>query len=165
MGTGNGGRCRLHGGASLAGVASPTWKNGRWSKYLPAHLAARFQEGLNDRQLMQLRQDTALIDAALTTYTQHMKERPGKSLTKAQEQRMIALTEHRRKLIEADARRQRDLGQLVAADRFMTLVSAVAAVIREFVPKVDLPKAQGRLQQLLIGQGSNEVIDSERTEP
>lgn len=145
----------------MAGVASPTWKNGRWSKYLPTGLAARFQEGLADRQLMQLRQDTALIDAAMTTYTQHLKERPNKPLTKAQEQRLVFLTEHRRKLIEADARRQRDLGQLVAAERFMALVTAVAEVIREFVAKADLPKAQGRLQQLLIGQGSQvgQVID------
>lgn len=152
-GTGVGGRCSRHGGATPTGVASPAWKNGRWSKYLPAGLAARFQEGLEDRSLMQLQQDTALIDAALTIYAQHMKERPGKPLTKAQEERLIRLTEHRRRLIEADARRQRDLQQLVPADKFMSLISAVADVIREFVPKADLPRAQVRLQQLLLGQG------------
>jgi hypothetical protein len=33
------GRCRLHGGKSLAGPASPSFKHGRHSKWLPKEVA------------------------------------------------------------------------------------------------------------------------------
>lgn len=154
-GKGAGGRCRLHGGASLVGRNSPTWKHGRWSKYLPEALAAKFQEGLDDPELMKLRQDTALIDAALTDFADRVKK--GKGLNYRQRKELIDLTEQRRKLIESDARRQRDLNLWVAADRVMQLMGAVAEVVREFVDRDKLPKAQARLQQLLLGQ--NQVID------
>ena len=36
------GRCHYHGGKSLAGLASPTYQTGRYSKALPARLAARY---------------------------------------------------------------------------------------------------------------------------
>lgn len=64
-GTGAGGRCKFHGGASLVGVASPTWKHGRHSKHMPARLAERYQEGLRDPDLLSLRSETALADARI----------------------------------------------------------------------------------------------------
>lgn len=154
-GKGTGGRCRLHGGASLVGSALPQWKHGRWSKYLPEALAVKFREGLDDPELMKLRQDTALIDAALTDFADRVKK--GKGLNYRQRKELIDLTEQRRKLIESDARRQRDLNLWVAADRVMQLMGAVAEVVREFVDRDKLPKAQARLQQLVLGQ--NQVID------
>jgi hypothetical protein len=59
------GRCRMHGGASLRGVASPTFKHGRFSKYLPVRLAARYREALADPELLKLNHEIALIDARL----------------------------------------------------------------------------------------------------
>jgi hypothetical protein len=38
------GRCRMHGGKSLHGIASPRFKHGRYSKYLFARLAGRYLE-------------------------------------------------------------------------------------------------------------------------
>jgi hypothetical protein len=32
------GRCRMHGGKSPAGIASPSWKSGRFSRYMPKGL-------------------------------------------------------------------------------------------------------------------------------
>lgn len=59
------GRCRMHGGKSLAGPASPAFKTGRYSKYLPARLTERYAEAVNDPELLALREDVALIDARL----------------------------------------------------------------------------------------------------
>ncbi len=59
------GRCRMHGGKSLAGAASPAFKTGRYSKYLPERLSARYQEAQNDPQLLALRDEVALIDSRL----------------------------------------------------------------------------------------------------
>lgn len=59
------GRCYLHGGKSLIGAASPTFKTGRYSKYLPSHLAQRYEEARTDRELLALRDEIALLDARL----------------------------------------------------------------------------------------------------
>jgi hypothetical protein len=59
------GRCRMHGGTSLAGLASPTLKTGRYSRYLPERLSERYQESLADGELLALREEIALTDARL----------------------------------------------------------------------------------------------------
>ena len=59
------GRCRLHGGKSLAGMASPTFRSGKYSRYLPARMAARYEEAVSDPALLELRGDIALTDARL----------------------------------------------------------------------------------------------------
>jgi hypothetical protein len=60
------GRCRIHGGKSLGGMASPTLVTGRHSKYLPARMLSRYQEALSDSELLALRDEISLIDARLT---------------------------------------------------------------------------------------------------
>lgn len=57
--------CNLHGGKTLTGLASPTLKDGRYSKYLPARLAARYGEAISDPNLISLREEIALTDARL----------------------------------------------------------------------------------------------------
>ena len=146
-GTGTGGRCRLHGGASLVGSALPQWKHGRWSKYLPESLATKFQEGLNDPELMQLRQDVALVDALLTDFADRVKK--GKGLNYRQRKEVMDLTDSRRKLIESEAKRQRELGLLVPVEKVMQLVAALASLHQEIVPREQLPHAQARMRQLL----------------
>jgi hypothetical protein len=56
-------RCKLHGGLSPRGIASPTFKHGRHSRHLPTRLAARYQAAMTDPQLLELRSEVALMDA------------------------------------------------------------------------------------------------------
>jgi hypothetical protein len=58
-------RCRLHGGKTLMGPASGTYKHGRHSKFLPARLAAAYQDAMDDPKLIELRQEIALVDARI----------------------------------------------------------------------------------------------------
>lgn len=58
-------KCRYHGGLTPRGVASPHFKHGRRSKYLPNRLMEHYQEALDDPRLLELRDDIALIDARL----------------------------------------------------------------------------------------------------
>jgi len=58
-------RCKLHGGASPRGVASPHFKHGRRCKYLPTRLMDRYQEALADPDLIALRDDIALLETHL----------------------------------------------------------------------------------------------------
>ncbi len=59
------GRCRIHGGKSLAGVASPSFRHGRYSGYLSASIPAkfrdRFMDALNDGELLELRSCVAIL--------------------------------------------------------------------------------------------------------
>lgn len=57
--------CYYHGGRTLAGVASGTFKHGRYSKVLPGRLLERYQEALTDHRLLELAEEIALIDARL----------------------------------------------------------------------------------------------------
>lgn len=59
------GRCHKHGGATPSGIASPQFKTGRYSKYLPARLAGRYQEAVSDPELMGLRDDIGLLDTRI----------------------------------------------------------------------------------------------------
>lgn len=64
--------CRHHGGKSLVGIASPSFKTGRYSKYIPARLNERYQEAVSDSELLALREDIALIDARLVDLLQRV---------------------------------------------------------------------------------------------
>ena len=57
--------CRVHGGMTPSGIASPHYKDGRYSKVLPTRLAARYSEAQRDPALLELREDVALLDARL----------------------------------------------------------------------------------------------------
>lgn len=60
------GRCYWHGGASLKGIAHPNFKHGGNSKYMPARLLERYQRSLDDPNLIELRDQMALLDARLS---------------------------------------------------------------------------------------------------
>jgi hypothetical protein len=59
-------KCRMHGGVTPFGPASPHFRTGRYSRFLPARLVARYREGELDPELLSLRQEIALVDACLT---------------------------------------------------------------------------------------------------
>lgn len=59
------GRCRMHGGKTPVGIASPHIKTGRWSKDLPTRLAERFSESEHDPDLLSVRADIRLIDTLM----------------------------------------------------------------------------------------------------
>lgn len=59
------GRCRMHGGLSPAGVASPRFKTGKFSRYLPERLLERYEEAQGDETLLELRDEIALTDTRL----------------------------------------------------------------------------------------------------
>lgn len=60
------GRCRLHGGKTPKGIASPHWKHGRYSKYLPQGILDRYQAFANDPETLSLESEIAIIDTRLS---------------------------------------------------------------------------------------------------
>lgn len=59
------GSCYHHGGASLKGIASPTFKHGRRSKYLPHRLLERYEDAQTDPELLEFKADLALLETRL----------------------------------------------------------------------------------------------------
>lgn len=60
------GRCRIHGGKTPSGIASPQYKDGRYSKYMPTRLKDRYEAAASDPDLLNLRSEISLIDARMT---------------------------------------------------------------------------------------------------
>lgn len=60
------GRCRMHGGASPSGLAHPNTTHGRYSKHLPTRMLASYEQAQQDPELLNLREDIALLDARLS---------------------------------------------------------------------------------------------------
>ena len=58
--------CHYHGGKSLSGPASPAWKDGRHSKWVPKNWLERYEAALGDDDLMNLRPEISLIDTQIT---------------------------------------------------------------------------------------------------
>lgn len=57
------GRCRMHGGATPKGAASPSFKHGKYSAYLDGlSLARYYEESLSDGELGDLREEIALLE-------------------------------------------------------------------------------------------------------
>ena len=63
------GRCKNHGGKSLSGVASKTFKHGRYSKHflaaMPERFRDRFEQAMSDPELLSMRSSVALLDLRL----------------------------------------------------------------------------------------------------
>jgi hypothetical protein len=59
------GRCRMHGGKSLSGIASPRLSSGKYSTALPVRLAAKYEEARTDPDLLALREEVGLLDTRL----------------------------------------------------------------------------------------------------
>ncbi len=57
--------CRLHGGASPKGAAHPSWRHGRYSRYVPRKLATTFARALVDPDLLALDKDLALLEVRI----------------------------------------------------------------------------------------------------
>jgi hypothetical protein len=71
------GRCRMHGGASLIGAATPQYKTGRYSKALPERLRERYEASLTDEKLREFDDDLSVIDARLNDLFMQLDEGGG----------------------------------------------------------------------------------------
>lgn len=57
--------CHMHGGKTPGGYGSPNLRHGRYSKYLPAQLAGQYQAAQADVNLLELRDEIALLDVRI----------------------------------------------------------------------------------------------------
>lgn len=58
--------CHQHGGASPVGLASASYRDGRYSKYLPSRLHERYRASERDPERLALVEEIALLDARMS---------------------------------------------------------------------------------------------------
>jgi len=68
------GRCRMHGGTVKRGLASPNTKTGRYSLDLPTRVLARYEAAMADPTLLSLKDDIALVQAAIAQTLDEIKD-------------------------------------------------------------------------------------------
>lgn len=161
--------CYYHGSRSLKGINSPKLKTGKYSKYLPDKLAMRYEEALQDKELLTLHSEISLIDTRLADILENIQEGDTKTLwvdlqstwekyrnspnderknnelnnleeliekgSKVYHQwnEIYLVLEQRRKLVESENKRYRDLQLVITSDRAMLLITTLLGIIKTHV--------------------------------
>jgi hypothetical protein len=85
------GRCRMHGGASLAGIASPSFKDGRRSRYLPYRMLSQYEASINNPELLALREEIAVLDARVSDLMSRVDSGEAGAAWKQAQETLIAI--------------------------------------------------------------------------
>ncbi|MHA2084423.1 MAG: HGGxSTG domain-containing protein [Candidatus Thorarchaeota archaeon] len=68
-------RCKFHGGKSPIGISHKNFKHGKLCGYLPDRLVHNFKEASNDPNLLELRQELALVDSRVLELVQGLDKK------------------------------------------------------------------------------------------
>lgn len=194
------GRCRMHGANSRAGIAHHNFIDGRTSRRLPARMVAAYEAAQADPNLLELRNDIALVDARLSDVLSRVDsgeagslwknardamaqfQAAGADLAKAKSALAVLndvlvrgagdweawheigdLLDQRRRLIESERKRLTDMHQMIATERVMLLMGALANVIREHVDDKNVLNEISNDFSRILGSGVPTPTDSGRT--
>jgi hypothetical protein len=147
------GRCRLHGGKTPHGIASPNYKHGMHSKYMPKHLQADYHRAVDDPQLLSLQSQLALLTARELELTRQLAEMDSPPWSQA----VDALVDFEEALASKDRQR---IGQALAALRSIirrgeepgSKYEAVWAELRELVQeKAKVTTGENKRLELIGG--------------
>ena len=145
------GRCRMHGGSTPAGIASPNWKTGRWAKGIRnTSLRNHFYAALGDPDLQRTQQDVALADAMLSSLLKTLPE--GEPITDVQERRLSKLVELRQNALERQARIEQRLGLWIHFTKYQTVMMGMVNVLHE-----ELRTPEGQMDVLMLGRVQKRV--------
>lgn len=75
------GKCRVHGGNSPKGLASPNWETGRWSSYLQTGIGEKYKRAYSDPELLDRAADIALIDTRIAELVEGLENAKEKGYT------------------------------------------------------------------------------------
>ncbi|AGY57032.1 HGGxSTG domain-containing protein [Gloeobacter kilaueensis] len=165
-------RCKFHGGASLAGPSHPSFKHGRYSKFLPERLRDRMAAAMADPDLLNLSAEVALIDvrvqellekldtgeaprlwSELGTITDRLERaeraRDAQAFAKLLDElvetirrgsaaaaawsEVANLLDRRRKIVDAEGKRQARMKAFVKVDEAMAVIAVVADSVNRHV--------------------------------
>ena len=76
-------RCRLHGGATPQGIASPHYRGKGYSQAVPKHLKDIYEARFNDPELLSLHKEIALCDTRIEDLLTQISGRGGTASTRS----------------------------------------------------------------------------------
>jgi hypothetical protein len=127
------GRCTLHGGKALVGPDSPTWKHGRYSKWLPKQMVRDVERDMADPYFRKM-------DLALSLYNRFMQEEATKAVRarnperRAQHLKSFAdLAVKRSKALTEESRRERAAADVLSRAQAVRIMTAFGMAVREAV--------------------------------
>ncbi len=83
--------CKFHGAHANRGLASPTYKHGKYSAFLPSRMVEHYEAALNDDDLLSLTNELALTDTILADYIRRLETGESGALWKAAQKTMREL--------------------------------------------------------------------------
>ncbi len=148
-------RCRLHGGATPRGRASPHFKTGKYSSFLPDRLIGRYEEGQAAADLRSLRSEIALLQVRIIELLGQLKDAsPENKPIWDMIGKAIML---KAKVLRQESKLCVDKRQMIPVDEVMVLVVAMFDVIHRHVTDQKVKVAiDEELWQLLERTSCNE---------
>lgn len=164
------GRCNLHGGKSLSGVAHPNFKDGSRSRYpLKGALSGRYARHLEDLDYISLRDEIALVtasieDAAIKLDTlrdlpadefdaKEIEKREGE--IRRHRKYLLDLIEQRRALSRTEAQRVKMAQDTLTGEQIKAFGAALLRAVREETGDLELTRRiQDRTLSILQSIGA-----------
>lgn len=152
------GRCRMHGGKTPSGIASPHFKTGRYSKSIPTRLAAVYEASKDDPDLLALDDEIALTDAQINIVLSEL-EAGDVDTRAAKRHELDTLIERRRRLVDSETRRRVNAQEMMSAQEVLTFIGAVVGIIRSHVQDPRTLAAIARDIEGLVGSANVHMVD------
>lgn len=130
------GRCYRHGGSTPVGPASVHFKHGRHSLLMRdiAGLGDHYARALADPDRLRLDSEIALVDARVSDLLQRcsLASKSGQSIDTLWPV-LNEQIEQRRKLVDTESKRLKDLHAMVSIDRVLALVAYLSDSVKRHV--------------------------------
>ena len=152
------GRCRMHGGSSLAGIASPSFKDGRRSKYLaptPWHPGVTLPPGESapdraDGRTRARRRDAPGCARSRESGQSGSRPRCGRNFGE--------LLDRRGRLVSVESRRRKDEHDLVERSEFARFAKVFLLQMREHVLTLALDPTVARALMMKIQEDALRLL-------
>lgn len=144
--------CYNHGGRTPSGIASPHWRDGRYSRVLPTRLIPRYQQARDDRELGSLTHEVHLLDVRIGELVEQLEPPAPPPLElgpdlapvpldpvvvennlRARWAEIRELIDERRKLVESERKRLVELQQIITLEQANSLIVAIAESVKRHV--------------------------------
>ena len=158
-------KCRLHGGATPRGIASPHFKHGRYSQDLPTQISTSLEEGCLPLNFLQLTDEISLCDNRLQELTEQLGFAAKDDYTRVW-QEIMSVVDSRRRLVETELKYLKASSHWIAIDQALALMGRVTYVVKQqldlYVEATSARKLLQGVQQELLKSWTHEKRYSQR---
>ena len=123
-------KCRLHGGATPRGVASPHFKHGRYSQDLPTKISVSMQKGQLPLDLLQSHDELALCDSRIQELTKQFVF-VDKGEYSGLWQDILKVMDMRRRLVETELKHTKISAHWIPIKQAFALVGRITYLIKQ----------------------------------